>query len=695
MSSSEASSPELPSYDDLLRRLCESTEPAEQLGDGVMAALGGLLASNTVLVHAVDASGDLHLVGSRGASEEIVAQVATLAPDRAELTARAAATRSHESVDAAGAASRADGEILKSAGAERLQAIPLLVRGTLWGVLTFAAGAAGPAGRHLDAVAAALALALAATGSPRGDLVHRMVRVTSEFTDYWARRPYSFARVETALTPSPHELRGFFALVAERARDLVDAEMAAVGLGTSPDRPFDPWVVVGVPADVERAIGRSPRPVGTLGAVAVSGETIRVRDVHQHASFVGLPPHHPEVRSFLAVPLHVGGERFGNLYLANKRGADGFDRLDQSVVEILATVTLVLTTLESDRTRMRQILDAAYDGILFVDAKTGFVFANAVFECLIDRELVPERGVAQELGAVLSPDGTPLTLEDMPSSRALAGEPAVDRELLMLRRDGRRIPMSAKAAPIRGPGSQIVGAVVTYRDMSAHKELDRLREEFAAMIAHDLRNPIQSLLVQLALLRATAKAGKPVQEQVLERIERICQRLSRTTSDLLDASRIELSRLPLDLAVTDVVEVVQAVVERVQPTAGDHPMVVRSEPSVPPVAIDAARFEQVLMNLLENAAKYSGAGTTVEVSVKPADGGVDIAVKDQGIGISSEDLPRLFDRFYQAARARQNRTGLGLGLYIAKSLVEAHGGHIGVESVEGRGSTFHVWLPAG
>ena len=113
------------------------------------------------------------------------------------------------------------------------------------------------------------------------------------------------------------------------------------------------------------------------------------------------------------------------------------------------------------------------------------------------------------------------------------------------------------------------------------------------------------------------------------------------------------------------------------------------------VLVDPARFDQVLINLIENAAKYSPQGTPIQVTIEGAQGGAVVTVEDRGAGIAADDLPRLFDRFYQAPRARSHNSGLGLGLYIAKGLVECHGGRIWVDSRPGQGSRFHVWMPAG
>lgn len=125
------------------------------------------------------------------------------------------------------------------------------------------------------------------------------------------------------------------------------------------------------------------------------------------------------------------------------------------------------------------------------------------------------------------------------------------------------------------------------------------------------------------------------------------------------------------------------------------PLVRQTQDHFSRIAVDYRDAEpEILTNLLENAAKYSADGTKIAVHVKSTDGGIEVSVKDEGMGISPDEVPKLFDRFYQARRARERRSGLGLGLFITKGFVEAHGGRIAVESIVDRGSTFRVWLPS-
>lgn len=227
-----------------------------------------------------------------------------------------------------------------------------------------------------------------------------------------------------------------------------------------------------------------------------------------------------------------------------------------------------------------------------------------------------------------------------------------------------------------------------------HAELTRMREEFAAIVAHDLRNPIQTILLQTDVLlrQARPSARVTVSADVLRRIARSAERLAWIVNDLLDASRIEAHTLGLDRRPTDVGALARATVDRMRPTLGPHPIAVVGEETL--VAhVDPGRLDQVLTNLLENAAKYSPPDAPITLRIRREGAGVAIDVEDRGPGIPPDELPRLFDRYYQSRRARAHKTGLGLGLYISRGLVEAHGGTLRVASSPGQGSVFTVWLP--
>jgi signal transduction histidine kinase len=176
-------------------------------------------------------------------------------------------------------------------------------------------------------------------------------------------------------------------------------------------------------------------------------------------------------------------------------------------------------------------------------------------------------------------------------------------------------------------------------------------------------------------------------------MKRSGQQIDRLVRDLLDASRIYAHGITLDLATVRLPELASSIVSQIEGVLETHPVTIEVSGKPPPVTADPRRVEQMLTNLLVNASKYSDEGTPIRIIVAPSGRGATLSVQDHGPGISPEELPRLFDRYFQAQRARAKQRGLGLGLYITKGLVEAHGGTITVESIPGAGSTFKVWLP--
>lgn len=229
---------------------------------------------------------------------------------------------------------------------------------------------------------------------------------------------------------------------------------------------------------------------------------------------------------------------------------------------------------------------------------------------------------------------------------------------------------------------------------AARAHIEQQRDEFSAIVAHDLRTPVHAFLLHLQALERQAKNGEvSISAASLRQMQRGGKRLAAMVDELLEATRIEAARIELQLRTVSLPEAVTGLVDRIRPMFGERTVEIDAS-AVPHVRADPTRLDRVLTNLLENAAKYSPKDAPIVIRVAPASGGAVISIEDRGPGIDPRDLPRLFDRFYQARRAREKKSGLGLGLYITKGLVEAHGGRIDVESRPGAGSTFSVWLPA-
>jgi signal transduction histidine kinase len=250
-------------------------------------------------------------------------------------------------------------------------------------------------------------------------------------------------------------------------------------------------------------------------------------------------------------------------------------------------------------------------------------------------------------------------------------------------------------------GEQAALAIGYSRQLERAEETQRrlasLHDELSAVIAHDMRSPISSMLLQIDLLMESAEVARDqmsVPTAAIDRLRRSAQRLSRMAEDLLDASRIELGRVALERRQISLRDAIGNLVAQLEPTFGGRPVEIDATADAPLVFADPVRLDEIVTNLLENAAKYSQAGRPITVRIERDGGGATVSVEDEGTGIADDEIPKLFDRFFQAKRLRSKKAGLGLGLYITKGLVEAHGGRIWVDSAVGQGSQFHVWLPS-
>jgi two-component system sensor histidine kinase MtrB len=273
---------------------------------------------------------------------------------------------------------------------------------------------------------------------------------------------------------------------------------------------------------------------------------------------------------------------------------------------------------------------------------------------------------------------------------------AVLRPVTEVRQAMRRFSAGRKRtrAPETGP-AELREMARTFNEMAT--AIGRQQEDqlaFLAGVAHDLRNPLSALKMSTALV--TPGQAEPSPERVqkmLALVRRQVARLDRMVGDLLDATRIEAGKLELQLRENDARELARAVVELYQATGQSHELRLELPDTPVPLYCDGARLEQVLNNLVSNALKYSPSGTRVDVVVSREGDEALFSIADQGIGISAEERRHLFAPFKRARSARARAPGAGLGLSVARRIVEAHGGRIEVDSQPGQGSVFRIRLP--
>ncbi|MFN8465067.1 MAG: ATP-binding protein [Caldilineaceae bacterium] len=238
------------------------------------------------------------------------------------------------------------------------------------------------------------------------------------------------------------------------------------------------------------------------------------------------------------------------------------------------------------------------------------------------------------------------------------------------------------------------GYLVLLQDLSHLYRLEAVRRDFVSNISHELRTPLASIKALVDTLRDGAISDPPAADHFLGRMEIEVDSMTQMVQELLELSRIESGQAPLRLFPCGLAALIEPAVERLRPQAARAGVMltVVLPDDLPHVMVDADRIRQVVINLVHNAIKFTPAGGYVTVTARAVHDGVVVSVADTGIGIPADDLPRIFERFYKADRARSGG-GTGLGLAIAKHTVQAHNGRLWVESVEGKGSTFSFTLP--
>lgn len=369
-------------------------------------------------------------------------------------------------------------------------------------------------------------------------------------------------------------------------------------------------------------------------------------------------------------------------------GTDELGRLGGTFNTMADRLEDTIRAISTERTRVEAIVAAMTDALVATDRAERVVLLNRA---------------AEELLGVTRGDALGRRAGDVFAAPRLAGmlheAAALERvtaEELPPGTAGDRV-IEAHCAPIRGEDGAATGAVAVLRDVTELRQTERLRRELTANVSHELRTPLTSIKGFAETLLDGAMEDDATCRRFLSIINGETDRLVKLVDDLLDLSLLESKRLTLELRPVDVSVLVAHTVDKLRPLAeGQHLTLHQSGPPGVIVPADADRLEQVLVNLVDNALKYTPAGGRVDVRVRRADGEVEVLVNDTGRGIGPEDLPHVFERFYRADRSRARGSGgTGLGLAIAKHIIEAHGGRISVSSRADEGTTFRVTLPRG
>lgn len=353
--------------------------------------------------------------------------------------------------------------------------------------------------------------------------------------------------------------------------------------------------------------------------------------------------------------------------------ADAFNQMAEDLDEMMSS-------LSEERSRLRAVLDSSADGVVALDAEGNVALVNRAAERLLGRQ-------EELLGRSLA-----WAFPDDEALRAVqASREGKSRETAMVERsDGRSLLVTVE--PIADGGRWV--SLLVLRDITEGKRLEETRRDFVANVSHELRTPLASIKAVIETLQAGALDDKAAAHEFLARADAEVDHLAQMVTELLELSRLESGEAPFQREPLDISPVLNRAVERMRPQAERKSLRLDLEiaPGLPSIVGDAERLEQVTVNLLDNAVKFTPEGGSVRVSARLQDGALHVEVQDTGIGIAREKLPRIFERFYKAARAEGER-GTGLGLAIVKHTIESFGGTVSVDSTEGQGSTFRFSIP--
>ncbi len=410
----------------------------------------------------------------------------------------------------------------------------------------------------------------------------------------------------------------------------------------------------------------------------------------------------------VALPLRAGRRSLGFIYVLRPRSSAAFSGIDQSSLNAYARQAAIavdnahlVRNLIDEKSRVESMLEGSAEGIMSLDSRRRIIGFNAAMERMSGH---PRRQVlslpcyhvlnfrdfeghsicnSDRCPMVTRPDGGPATCELQGTIQSADGQ---DIEVAMV--------YSVTRSRATGRAHS---AVINVRDIKHLRETENLRSAFLSMLGHELQTPLSIIKGYTSTLaRSDASWNKKTLREGLLVIEEECDRLSKLVNRLLLASRIESRTATLKKEPVQLPVMAAKIIRRLEPVTTNHRFEVDFEPDFPEVYADPDRIEEVLTNLVDNAIKYSPKGGRIAVAGRAGEGSVRVTVSDEGIGIPRREMGRVFERFRRGENAQvQKVRGMGLGLYICKSIIEAHGGKIEVSSEAGKGSQFTFTLPLG
>jgi PAS domain S-box-containing protein len=340
------------------------------------------------------------------------------------------------------------------------------------------------------------------------------------------------------------------------------------------------------------------------------------------------------------------------------------------------------------------ILENSADGIMTVNLERRIVTFNAAMERLTGWKKAEAIGThCFKVLKLEDSQGTELCTMQCPLLRDVKGP--YDLDGIIVSKDGRKVDVNIHYSVLHPAEEKPVALVANVRDMGQFRQAESLRSTLVATVSHELQTPISIIKAYASTLtRPDVEWDQETIKDKLYAIEEESDRLSELVRRLLYTYRIESGTVPLNKMMVDIPKEVNKIAQMLVESTDKHKFKLNFPPNFPPVLADPEKIVDVLTNLLENAIKFSPRGGTITVKGRVDRNEVAITVADRGIGISSYEQDRIFDRFYRAEDSQVRSTeGIGLGLHICKATIEAHGGRISVQSKLGKGSRFTFTLP--
>lgn len=406
----------------------------------------------------------------------------------------------------------------------------------------------------------------------------------------------------------------------------------------------------------------------------------------------------------IVLPLKIGRQSMGLIYVLRSIEATVFSPIDQPALAAFAEQAAIALQnanmahlLAEEKQRIESVLENSAEGIMSIDSRCRILGFNAAMEQMtgyskdevIGKECFRMLNFTDREKKSLCDVQCPILMNSSPN------KPVVEQEGMILTKDRRPVNVAMVYSIVRSPEGKPINAVVNIRDISKAREMENFRETILSMLGHELQTPLSIIKGYTdTLSRSEGKWDEETVRQGLKVIEEESDRLSQVMSKLLLASRLSTRTLKLNTEPVQLSALVNKVVRRQSNFTSIHKFVIDFAPDFPTVKVEPQLMEEVLTNLIENAIKYSPKGGKVSISGKKEEHLVKVAVSDQGMGIPIDDMGHLFEKFQRGKKSQSQRIhGTGLGLYIIKSIVEAHGGKLEVSSEVGKGSSFSFILP--